>query len=240
LYSDGAGEFRHSENGEMMVWDFPRLESVYVIGADVAEGLSYGDYSSAHIIQADTGIVVATWHGRIEPDLFGELLCELGWWYNNALLGIENNNHGLTTLKAAQKYGYRNLYKQRRLAHVRPEATDILGWRTSATSKPLMIDELSAAMRDNAIEIYDRLTIAELRTFVRKENGKTAGSPHDDRVISLAICNQMLKYVWLPEYRQDTAPPANSLLWWEKHIMDNQPVQKSFIGSHNVRQRTPF
>jgi hypothetical protein len=146
----------------------------------------------------------------------------------------------LTTLKAAQKYGYKNLYKQRRLAHVRPEATDILGWRTSATSKPLMIDELSAAMRDNAIEIYDRLTIAELRTFVRKENGKTAGSPHDDRVISLAICNQMLKYVWLPEYRQDTRPPANSLLWWENHIMDNKPAHKSFIGAHNVRNRTPF
>jgi len=240
LYSDGAGEFRHSDNGEMMVWDFPRHESVYVIGADVAEGLSYGDYSSAHIIQADTGIVVATWHGRIEPDLFGELLSELGWWYNNALLGVENNNHGLTTLKAIQKYGYKNIYKQRRLAHVRPEATDILGWRTSATTKPLMIDELSAALRDNAIEVYDRLTIAELRTFVRKENGKTAGSPHDDRVISLAICNQMLKYVWLPEYRQDTAPPANSLLWWENHIMDNRPAQKTFIGAHNVRNRTPF
>jgi hypothetical protein len=103
-----------------------------------------------------------------------------------------------------------------------------------------MIDELSAAMRDNAIEVYDRLTIAELRTFVRKENGKTAGSPHDDRVISLAICNQMLKYVWLPEYRQDTRPPANSLLWWENHIMGDKPAQKSFIGSHNVRNRTPF
>jgi hypothetical protein len=240
LYSDGNGEFRHTPEGEMMVWDFPRLESVYVIGADVAEGLSYGDFSSAHIIEANSGMVVATWHGRIEPDLFGDLLAELGWWYNNALLGIENNNHGLTTLKAAQKHGYKNLFRQRKLARVRPEATEILGWRTSATSKPLMIDELSAALRDNDIEVYDRLTIAELRTFVRKENGRTAGSPHDDRVISLAICNQMLKYVWLPEYRQDAPPPQNSLLWWEQHIYEEQPVGRTFIGAHNVRQRTPF
>lgn len=240
LYSDGNGEFRHTENGELNIWDFPRKESVYTIGADVAEGLSYGDYSSAHIIDAKQGMVVATWHGHIEPDLFGELLAEIGWWYNTALLGIENNNHGLTTLKAAQKHGYKNLYKQRRLAHVRPEATDILGWRTTATTKPLAIDELSAAMRTNTVEIYDRLTIAELRTFVRKENGRMTGSPHDDRVISFAIANQMLKYVWLPEYLPSTKPPQNSLLWWEKHIFGGKKAQKTPIGAHNVRTQTPF
>lgn len=240
LYSDGNGEFRYSDNGELHVWAFPQKESVYVIGADVAEGLSYGDYSSAHIIEAKSGVVVATWHGRIEPDLFGEMLAELGWWYNTALLGIENNNHGLTTLKAAQKHGYKNLYKQRRLAHVRPEATDILGWRTTATTKPLAIDELSAAMRTDTVQVYDRLTIAELRTFVRKENGKMSGSPHDDRVISLAIANQMLKYVWLPEYRPSNKPPENSLLWWEKHIFEGRKAEKTPIGAHNVRSQTPF
>jgi hypothetical protein len=185
-------------------------------------------------------VVVATWHGRIEPDLFGDLLAELGWWYNTALLGIENNNHGLTTLKAAQKHGYKNLYKQRRLAHVRPEATEILGWRTTATTKPLAIDELSAAMRTDTIQIYDRQTIAELRTFVRKENGKMNGSPHDDRVISLAIANQMLKYVWLPEYRPVDKPPQNSLMWWEKHIIGGRSAKKTPIGAHNVRNQTPF
>jgi hypothetical protein len=39
LYSDGNGEFRYSENGELYIWAFPQKESVYVIGADVAEGL---------------------------------------------------------------------------------------------------------------------------------------------------------------------------------------------------------
>jgi hypothetical protein len=103
-----------------------------------------------------------------------------------------------------------------------------------------MIDELSAALRDSSVEVYDRLTIAELRTFVRKENGKMAGSPHDDRVISLAIAVQMLKYVWLPEYREDLAPPTNSLLWWEQHMFGPKGLEKTYMGAHNVRQRTPF
>ena len=126
------------------------------------------------------------------------------------------------------------------MASIRPEATDVLGWRTTATSKPLAIDELAAAMRNGSIEIYDRLTIAELRTFVRKENGKMNGSPHDDRVISLAIAVQMLKYVFLSEYTATTKPPTNSLLWWEQHIFGIGNSKKTFMGSHNVRETTPF
>lgn len=240
LYSGGNGEFRHAEDGELRVWELPQHDGIYVIGADIAEGLSYGDYSSAHIINAATGLVVAHWHGHIEPDLFGETLAEIGWWYKTALLGVESNNHGLTTLKAAQKHGYKNLYKQRRLNAVHADASDVLGWRTSGVSKPLAIDELNAALRDGGIELLCDKTIAELKTFVRKDNGKTTGSPHDDRTMSLAIAVQMLKYVWLPEYRPDMSVPKNTILWWEQHMFSPQGEGKVYIGAHNVRKRTPF
>jgi hypothetical protein len=235
VYSNRSVEFRDTDDGEFSVWESPDPTHVYTIGADVAEGLSHGDYSSAHIIDASTGLLVAHWHGRIEPDLFGELLSELGWWYNQALLGVESNNHGLTTLKAAQKHGYKNLYKQRRLNSVHADASDVLGWRTTSSSKPLAIDELAGALRTSSLEVYCGKTIAELKTFVRKANGKMAGSPYDDRTISLAIANQMLKYVWLPEYRGNSVVPKNSLLWWEKHLMSNQSSNKVPIGAHNVR-----
>lgn len=229
-------DFTHAEDGELSVWSFPEEGELYVIGADVAEGLSYGDYSSAHIIHAASGLVVAHWHGHCEPDIFGEILAVLGWYYNNALLGIENNNHGLTTVKASQRIGYRNLYRQRRLAVARPQATEVLGWRTTSSTKPLCIDELGAAIRQDALEILCAVTVAELRTYVRKANGKTSGSPHDDRVMSLAIANQMLKYVWLHEYRPDLSVPKNSLLWWEEHLFSNVNENSSPLGSHHVRK----
>ena len=221
--------------GPMRVWEHPELNETYVIGADVAEGLSYGDYSSAHIINARTGMVVAHYHARIEPDLFGDMLCEIGWFYNNALLGVENNNHGLTTLKAIQRYGYKNIYRQRRLAHARPVPTDVLGWRTTSSSKPLMIDELSAAMRNEDLDVCCEYTIGELRTFVRKENGRMQGSPHDDRVISLAIANQMLKFVWLPEYSVGETIPRNSLVWWEQFLQQPEVPKNQPLGAYNVR-----
>jgi hypothetical protein len=124
---------------------------------------------------------------------------------------------------------------QRRLAHARPVPTEILGWRTTSSSKPLMIDELSAAIRNEDLDLCCEYTIGELRTFVRKENGRMQGSPHDDRVISLAIANQMLKFVYLPEYYMGETIPRNSLAWWEQFLQKPETPAKQPIGAYNVR-----
>lgn len=222
-------------DGPFKVWEYPSTGDIFVVGADVAEGLSYGDYSSAHVINAKTGAVVGHWHGHIDPDLFGDMLAYIGWMFNSALVGVENNNHGLTTLKALQRSGYQNIYRQRRLANARPKATEVLGWRTTSSSKPLMIDELSASMRNEELDLACENTIAELRTFVRKENGRMQGSPHDDRVISLAIANQMLKFVYLPEYYAGEQIPRNSLAWWEQFLKQDVTPANQPLGAYNVR-----
>jgi hypothetical protein len=224
-----------SDGGELSIWEEPTEGEVYVIGADVAEGLGHGDFSSAHVISAETGLMVAHWHGHIDPDLFGEdVLVGLGYFYNYALVGVESNNHGLTTLKALQRVGYRNLYRNRKMQVRAPVASESLGWRTTSISKPLAIDELNAALRDQSILLFDTKTIAELRSFVRESNGKMHGSPHDDRVMSLAISNQMLKYVWLPEYRNDLEPRKNSLDWWSRFIVGDTKPRNAPIGAYNV------
>lgn len=237
ILSRRNSEFRPSGQGELRMFAPPHKGGVYCLGADVAEGLEHGDFSSTHIIEAGTGAVVAHWHGHIDPDLWGELLAEIGWMYNNALVGVENNNHGLTTLKAAQRYGYKNLYRQRRLAQRTADPTEILGWRTTAQSKPLAIDELHQSLRDGALRLRDALTIAELRTFVRDGNGKMHGSPYDDRVMSLAIANQMLKYVWLPEYREVAKPEFMTGAWLDKYIAGGYQSASKVVplGSHNIR-----
>lgn len=228
------GELR-KDGGPLAVWQEPQVDGVYCIGADVAEGLGHGDYSVAQVINAATEEVVAVWHGHIDPDLFGsDVLFDLGDWYNGALIGVENNNHGLTTLKALQRVGYKNIYRQRRLAQRSPQATEILGWRTTAASKPLAIDELSKALRDSELTLFDEHTIAELRTFVREENGRMHGSPHDDRVMSLAIANQMLKHVWLPEYMPDLRPPKYSLEWFATQVVPEKK-ERFHIGMFNTR-----
>ncbi len=229
-------DFRPSPEGELSVWAWPDPDHRYCIGADVSEGLEHGDYSSAHVIDATDGRVVAHWHGRVDADIFGQILAELGWRYAGCLVGVESNNHGLTTLKALQRYGYKNIYRQRRLAQRHGEPTEILGWRTTVQSKPLAVDELNGGLRDEALTLACERTIAELRTFVRDPNGRTHGSPHDDRVMSLAIANQMLKYVWLPEFVEDKPLKPYTFDWFVREMdRPGDGHQKVAIGSYNVR-----
>lgn len=210
------------DGGALAIWEWPDNESgVYVIGADPSQGLEHSDYASAHVINARTGYVAATWHGHIDADLFGtEILYRLGLFYRNALIGVESNNHGLTTLKFLQRLRYRPIYYERSPKYKRSVPTDVLGFRTTQVTKPLMIDELAQGLRDGSIKLEDEETIGELRTFTRDDKGKMSGSPYDDRTISLAIAGQMLKYVWLPDFQIEEGPPPGTVGW----------VQQNFYG----------
>jgi hypothetical protein len=138
-------------------------------------------------------------------------------------------------LTALNNANYYNLYRQRRLSQRNAEQTEQLGWKTTSLSKPLAIDELSAAIRDRVLKISCEKTLAELKTFVRDDNGSMHGSPHDDRVMSLAIANQMLKYVWLPEYRPKTDATWGTLNFWAKKIKKPEKVpERYFIGEFNT------
>lgn len=220
----GGGIELLEDGGPLSVWEAPQDKHLYVIGADVAEGLEHGDFSVASVIDVKTNEVVAVWHGHIEPDLFGsDVLTLLGKWYNRALLGVEVNNHGLTTLVALKATAYPNLYYQTRKGQRWEQKTEMLGWRTTMASKPLAIDELDLSMRGgpaivdepdvvaeyvrppDALTIYDEGTISELKTYTRDERGRMSGSPFDDRVMALAIANQMVQYVYEPHYRMDKA-----------------------------------
>ena len=237
--------FVEAAAGPLRVWEMPEDGLRYVIGADVAEGLEHGDFSVAHVIEAKTRRTVACYHARVDADLFGsDVLFNLGRFYNQALVGIENNNQGLATNKALARVLYHPQYKQRMInrAHA-TQASDVLGWRTNAITKPVAIVELNQALRDGVLHVYDADTHAELRSFVREGDGKMHGSPFDDRVMALAIANQMLKFVWLREYQPVTEPPPGTFGWFERMMFGELDKQKSRkearvpIGAHYVRGR---
>jgi hypothetical protein len=196
----GSFQFLPGDNDVLDVWQEPEAGKTYVLGADVAEGLEHGDFSSAHVVCADTGEVVAHWHGHFPPDLFAVELYRLGGWYNWALLAPEANNHGLTVVTALRQLRYPKLFRNRSLGTVRREQTQRFGWFTTTVTKPILVDELVANLRNDVLQLFCEATKAELETFTRDSKGRMKGSPHDDRVISLGVANQMLKYAFSKPY----------------------------------------
>jgi len=181
--------------GRLLLWETPKDDAEYVIGADVGEGLEHGDASCAVVLERRSGRQVAELHGQIAPDRFAHLLNALGRWYNRAVLAVERNNHGhstLNTLRNVSRYPalyYHVRYDQGR--HGRP----VLGWPTDQATKPILVDDLAAAITQEAIGIESSALVDECLTFVMTESGsqEAAEGAHDDRVMAAGIAWQARK-----------------------------------------------
>ena len=98
----------------------------------------------------------------------------------------------------------------------------------------MLIDDLSMALRNDELTLFDKNTVAELRTYVRNERGSMSGSPFDDRVMALALSNQMRQYAFMPEY----APAADdywTVDWFKNLAVSEKPSASTRIGSKTVR-----
>ena len=217
----------------LTVWERPERWSGYVLGVDTAEGLGHGDYSCVQVIDGKEGEQVAIWHGRIPPDELAYEVYNIGIWYGNALCCVESNNHGLTTITQLRQLGYPNLFRKRSLNKETNRMSQEFGWKTTRTSKPLMIDDLGMALKNEELMLRCKDTMAELRTFVRNDRGSMSGSPYDDRVMALALANQMRKYAFVPEYVQKV-DDTWTFDWWRRQIPSEVPNADT-IGLNTFR-----
>jgi len=170
----------------------------YGLGADVSEGL--GLDSNTIIIWDFTPIkpkVVACYNNnKIAPDLFAYEIKNGGEKYGMAIAGVEKNNPGHATITELKKiYPIKNIYQYVRTDRTSDLKTKILGWNTTATTKPKMLYDLRRAVHDQLVEIPSKPLLTEMRTYdirdlqvVRLDEEQTQ---HWDLLIAAAIGFQM-------------------------------------------------
>lgn len=163
-----------------------------VIGADVAEGLEGGDYSSAGLMRRRSGEMLATYHGHVDTTEYAEDLVHLGQIGGNAWMGIEANNHGHAVCNWVYKHlRYRRVLRENREAegNMGAQSASRLGILTTTSTKPAMLAETEHGLEKDTIHIYDAGVIEELESFRRLPGGGygAAGTAHDDRVMMLLL-----------------------------------------------------
>jgi hypothetical protein len=194
-------------NGDWMVKDDKGLtiyqniyaDAIYIFGVDTSEGIEGGDYSTVSVFNRVTGEEAAFYKGLIEPDKLAVLLNYWGLKFNKALMVVEVNNHGLTTLTVLKQLMYPTLYFRRsQFETIGTSYSDRLGWKTTKLTRPLMIDDLSQAIRDELLLIHSKETLDEMSTFVYDKNNNMvpAGTAHDDCIFSAAIALQGFKVMY--------------------------------------------
>jgi len=182
----------------------PHQDMKYVMAVDVSEGKlnkesrrKENDYSVIDVMRTDNYKTVARWRGHIDPDLLGDVAYAIGIFFNKALIGVEINNHGLTTVQKLRNKSYPNLYmRESSEEHRFQERTSLMGWRTDKKTKKIIIDNLAQAIREGDIIDLDVVFIRECMTYIRDDQGYTNAQEgqFDDTVMAKAIALQLSDY----------------------------------------------
>lgn len=171
---------------------------MYGLGADVSQGVKR-DSSTIAVIDFTTGELVLVYRSReIDPVTFAHDIKRAAIMYGGCIAAPEANNVGLTTCVQLNSI-YNNIYTQ-----VREDATEIkqtnkLGWLTTSLTKPRMMYELSEAISDGELIIYDDGTLAEMKHMNKEDTLSTLVNEnttrHFDMVTAVAIAWQMRAYM---------------------------------------------
>ncbi len=244
-FEEATQEREGTDPTPLKVWELPikskagadgRKEAKYVIGVDVSEGKlnkesrkKENDYCVIDVTRVDNLKTVARWRGHIDPDLLGGLVFAIGTFYNTALVGVEVNNHGLTTVQSLRNKSYQNLYMRKTSEENRfQERTALMGWQTNKKTKKIIIDNLAQAIRENDIIDLDVVFIRECMTYIRDDQGFTNAQvgQFDDTVMAKAIA------LYLTDYESiDTKELVNKI---SKPIKRNKNATSSNSTLENI------
>lgn len=181
------GYIRIAKEPEKRTDDEGRVTYVkpYALGGDTAG--AGDDFFTAKVVDCITGKSVATLQKQnIDEDEYAEQIYCLGKYYNDALVAVENNYSESPTNTLAA-LGYKPLYVRENVGH--NAKTDRFGFETNPATRPVIIANLVAEMRDNAALETDTATLKEMLTFIKNARGRAEAQVgyHDDLVMATAI-----------------------------------------------------
>jgi hypothetical protein len=170
----------------LRVWCEPESGARYVIGVDPAEGLGEdGDWSYATVWDRKTRRHVATLRSKLQANPFADQLTILAARYNDAEIVVERNK-GLAVIRALERIGHERIYY---------DDDNKPGIATTTATRPVLLEELADAVRDESLVTNDVVLLSEMRAFVI--DGRT-GKPYapgkhrkdgvgDDGIFSAAL-----------------------------------------------------
>ena len=161
----------------------------YIIGADPAKD-GIDDFAIQIIdITKFPFVLVASANLQISYLNMPSHLNDLGAYYNNALIVIENNLDQYVVDTLFEQYEYDNLYIQEKVSKL-GKVVRTRGFRTTVKTKKIIISHLKKFMDENVLDVGDYHTIQQLFNFIQKPNGSYSAEDgyKDDLVMALALC----------------------------------------------------
>lgn len=197
----------NDRNGYINIYQLPNTPEVtkYCIGGDTAgEG---SDYFIGQVLDARTGIQVATLKHQFDADQYTKQMYCLGMYYKQALIGIEANFDSFPIMEL-QRLGYSNQYVRETQDTYTGKTEKRFGFKTTSLTRPTIISRLIEIVREHVDTINDKDTLEELLTIVRNEKGRIEAPEggHDDQMMGLAIAHHIREQVVFNEEPINVSP----------------------------------
>ena len=182
----------NDRNGYINIYQLPNIPEItkYCIGGDTAgEG---SDFFIGQVLDARTGIQVATLKHQFDADQYTKQMYCLGNYYKNALIGIEANFDSFPIMEL-QRIGYVNQYVREVQDTYTGRTEKRFGFKTTSLTRPTIISRLIEIVREHVDTINDKATLEELLTIIRNEKGRIEAPEggHDDNMMALAIAHHI-------------------------------------------------
>lgn len=179
-------KFVERSDGYIKIFKPPEPGKTYCIGGDTAgEG---SDYFIGQVLDAHSGEQVAVLRHKFDEDMYARQMYCLGKYYNTALIAIESN-FSTYPIKELQRLDYPKQYRREVEDTYKDKTKKSYGFKTTSLTRPIIIADLVAIVRENAGLINDNDTLREMLSFIKNKVGRAEAESgaNDDCIIALAI-----------------------------------------------------
>jgi hypothetical protein len=186
-------------DANMWIWEDPIKDHQYILSADPSSGSS-DDFAGLVIWDFTTGNQVAEYHGKVAPDVLGEICKYYGDSYNAFIVVDITGGWGASVVLKLIELGYpkRNLYYDVTVGIDSVENNKALQKYMDRGKLPglnfqknrnTIVSKLEESIRMDSFKIRSKRALMEIETFVfiggRADHMK---GYHDDLLMSIAMC----------------------------------------------------
>ena len=186
-------EVKDIRGSSCIVWERPKPRHSYIISVDTAEGNVDGDDSVIGVYDRTNGMIlreVARIGAKIRPDDLATLAHYFHLLFNRAFVIPERTGLGIYTSMELVKRGCGNVYFQQSVEQVGGGTYTVPtpGFSTNKRTKPLIIETMTAMLRDGLLELRHPDAIKQAMKFQLLDGTYAAPSgEHDDYVSADAL-----------------------------------------------------
>ncbi len=238
-------------DGNMWVWEDPIEGHQYILSADPSSGSS-DDFAGLCIWDFTTGNQVAEYHGKVAPDVLGEICKYYGESYDAFIVVDITGGWGASVVLKLIELGYpkRRLYYDVTVGIDSVENNKALQKYMDKGKLPglnfqknrnTIVSKLEEAIRMDSFKIRSKRALAEIETFVFI-NGRADHMKgyHDDLLMSIAMCCFVgaTSFKDLEKSKGQAKAMVNSWAIETTEVKDNEKL-KDVVGTNFYTEQKP-